>query len=223
MFRYVLVLLTIVLLLAVFATNFFIKRIYPADENLTLVQENQDLRAQIQRYSIPNLAAELLAVSGTSTINANFLAVKVFSTYPFNIKSEITINAGADQGLKSGMVVVLGQNILIGQVKEVSAGISIVQTVFDPTFELPVRVGDKEIDSLFQGGSDPKIILIDKTKSIQNGDFVYSAGSFLPYGLKLGDVAEVKENMAGVFKEATVKIPFNVSDLRDVNVIINSK
>ncbi len=215
--RYLLSILIVILIAVTFFTSLFIKSGLPSSEDLILKQENQNLRAEIQSLLLSNSSRN---TSSSAQGNQNYIKVRVLSAYPFNTKNQITVDAGEFQGVKKSMVVTLGENILVGEVKEVSPDTSVVQTIFDPQFELPVRIGVQEIDSLLQGGSDPKVALIDKTKAVSVGDLVYSAGAGMPYGLKIGEVSEIKESTAGIFKEASLRIPFNVSELREVEIII---
>jgi rod shape-determining protein MreC len=208
--RYLLLILLISLLALTYFTSFFIKKERSFDENLRLKQENESLKAQIQQLTTNNQPL---------TTNNNYLVAKVFSTYPFNIKNQITINVGAKQGVKKMMAVTVEGNLLLGYISKVFDDYSIVQTIFDPSWQLPVRIGKEEIDGLFQGGSEPKLVLIAKEKAIQVGDVAYSASQEFPYGLKIGEILEIRENAAGVFKEAVLKIPFNVNELREVMVI----
>ncbi len=210
--RYVLIILIILLAGATYLTIFFISKQSSFDENLRLKRENENLRAEIQM-----LQSLMPRVQG---INSSYLTAQVFSTYPFNVKSQITINAGENQGIKKMMAVTLGENLLLGLVSDVFANYSVVETIFDPNFQLPVRVGETQIDGLFQGGNEPKMTLIEKSKLVKAGDVVYSASQEFPYGLKIGEINEIKESAAGVFKEAVLKMPFNVNELREVNIII---
>ncbi|MDP3014855.1 MAG: rod shape-determining protein MreC [bacterium] len=207
--RYFIILIVILLAGTIYFTAFFIKKERSFGENLRFRQENEELKAQIQLSKIN---------SQKSIVNNNFLTAKVFSTYPFNIKNQITVNAGEKQGIKKLSAAILKENILIGQVNEVFENYSVVKTIFDSNFQLPVRIGKDEINALFQGGAEPKVILIDKEKPLQIGDVVYSASSEFPYGLKIGEISEIKETSAGVFKEAILKMPFNVNELREVNI-----
>jgi len=209
--RYTFIVLIILLVIATYLTSFFIRRERFANESLKLVQENEDLRAQIQRYQ----------ASGARHVEEknNYLTAKVFSTYPFNIKNQITVDIGENEGIRKNMVVILGENILIGQISEVFMNYSIAQTTFDPGFQTPVRIGQEEINGLFRGGNEPQVTLIEKEKQIQIGDVVYTAGQEYPYGLKIGEVTEINEISAGVFKEVFLKMPFSVNELREINVI----
>ena len=211
--RYFLIAIIIAIVAATYLADFFIKKERSFDEVLRLKQENENLRAQIQ----------LLKFNGQNSIlNTNFITAKVFSTYPFNIKNKITINAGEKQGIKKSMVATVGENILLGQVTDVFENFSVIQTIFDPAWQLPVRIGKKEINGLFKAGNEPKVILIEKEKQIQTDDIVYSASQEFPYGLKIGEVAEIKETAAGVFKEAVLKMPFNVGELREIKILMTN-
>lgn len=217
--RYFIILIVILLAGTIYFTAFFIKKERSFGENLRLKQENEELRAQAQKLEIgKDPPGSCLRQQWKLEIpQENFLAVKVFSTYPFNIKNQIIVNAGEKQGIKKLSAAVL-ENILVGQVIEVFENYSVVKTIFDSNFQLPVRIGKDEINALFQGGAEPKAVLIDKEKPIQAGDVVYSASSEFPYGLKIGEISEIKETSAGVFKEAVLKMPFNVNELREVNI-----
>jgi rod shape-determining protein MreC len=207
--RYSVILIVVLLTGTIYFTAFFIKKERSFDENLRLKQEKEELRSQIQKSSILNPQSSILN---------SYLTAKVFSTYPFNIKNQITVNAGEKQGIKKLAPAVLEENILVGQVIEVFKNHSVVKTIFDSNFQLPVRIGKDEINAFFQGGGEPKVILIDKEKPIQAGDIVYSASSEFPYGLKIGEISEIKETSAGVFKEAILKMPFNVNELRIIEI-----
>ncbi|MEK7168341.1 MAG: rod shape-determining protein MreC [Patescibacteria group bacterium] len=207
--RHSIILIAVLLTGTIYFTVFFIKKERSFGENLRFKQENENLRAQIQKLQLPITNHQL---------SNPYLTAKVFSTYPFNIKNQITVNAGKKQGIKKLAPAVLGENILIGQVNEVFENYSVVKTIFDSNFQLPVRIGKEEINALFQGGGEPKINLIDKEKPVQAGDIVYSASSEFPYGLKIGEISEIKETSAGVFKEAILKMPFNANELREVNI-----
>jgi len=202
--------LIVILIFVVFFTGFFIKKDFAQNlifgdlhrENLLLKQQNEDLKAQIQRLQIAD---------------RKYLTAEIFSTYPFNFKNQLVIAAGEQQGIKKSATVTVGENILFGQIIEVLENTSVVRTIFDPKWQLSVRIGNKEINGLFQGGNEPKITLIEKPVNV--GDAVYSTGSEFPYALKIGEVSEIKESAGGIFKEAAVALPYTVNDLRNVNIV----
>lgn len=210
--RYILAVLIVILIIVVFFTGFFIKKELFFDENIQLKKENENLKAELQGLKIENFEAKIL--------QDGFLTVKVFSTYPFNVKSQITVDAGKAQGVKSLMPALFGKNILLGQVVEVTENNSIIQTIFDPNWQLPVRIGEGGINGLLQGGNEPRITFIEKDKPISTGDFVYSAGRGFPLELKVGEISEIKESAPGIFKEAVLVVPFNIGSLREIEILL---
>ncbi|MCX6702514.1 MAG: rod shape-determining protein MreC [Candidatus Wolfebacteria bacterium] len=212
--NYIIVALIVVLVFVTYFTDFFFARTGGSSEVEALRQENQDLLAQIQRYAMPNFKQ--------SDLEQKSISARVFSVYPFNVKNLITVDIGEKAGIRPSMPVASNGNILIGKVKDVYSETSVIQTVFDPGMQLSVRIGKDQVDGFFQGGSEPKITLVEKSKSVGVGDFVYSAGSDFPYGLKIGEVSDIKESSAGIFKEIGLKMPFNISELREVNILVGN-
>lgn len=146
------------------------------------------------------------------------IPVGAYSSYPFNFKNVITLSVGAEQGIKSGATAVFG-GVLAGKVEEVSEKTSILRTVFDPRFELPVRIGPKGVDALLKGGAKPLLTLIAKDAAVVSGDIVTSADPSVPFGLAVGEVGEVINEASAPFNEAELNLPYAVSALRVLAVL----
>ena len=61
---------------------------------------------------------------------------------------------------------------------------------------------------------------ISKDKKLEDGARVFAASKDFPYGLTIGDL-EILEpsSSAGVFHEAVVKVPYNLNELSNVQVL----
>ena len=167
-----------------------------------LEKENADLRAQLFRQDLLPIGSAV-----------------VYSSYPFNSKSELIINQGSTSGIAVGDTVLSGTSILVGRVKSVTEDKSVVTTVFDPSFETAVRIGPSGVDALLRGGNELMLDLISAEAEVEVGQSIVTAGSDLPYGLHIGVVREVKENSGSVFKKALVEPGFEVKALRNVNIL----
>ena len=167
-----------------------------------LQKENENLRAQVFVQSITQ----------TSTI-------KVYSSYPFNNNQYIVLAAGSNQGLKVGDVVTYGTNLLVGQLTSVSPNESVAETIFNPNWEMAVRIGTQQVNALFRGGIELKVTLIPKSLPVNNGDLAITASQGFPYGLEVGSVQSVTDDVGTPYKEATLQAPFKLEDLRDVSII----
>lgn len=138
----------------------------------------------------------------------------IYSTYPFSNKHLLTVSAGARQGVREGAVALTGSRILLGRVVRVFSETSLIETIFDPSFELPVRIGEHAENALLKGGAVPRLDLIEKKARINVGDSVYSAGSAFPYGVPVGMIEEMKSRDFDAFKSATLALPYNLNELR---------
>ena len=149
-----------------------------------------------------------------------YVAAKVYSTYPFNNKEEVTINVGRSFGIKEGAAVFLGDSVLFGQVDKVYDRYSTVKTFYNPNWRVAVRVGDISADAVLIGGSEPMLSMLSSEAKINEGDDVYSASLDFPYGIRIGQVSDIIEYKAEVFKAATVELPYALNQIRDVVVAL---
>lgn len=182
------------------------------EDQSSLILTNKALEGEIEKL--------LFIKEATLHFNPQFLSAPVFSSYPFNSKKEITIAAGEVNGLKPKMAV-LADGFFLGIVVRVYKNYSTVKTVFDLSFEMPVKIGQDGIAGLMKGGALPKVELIPRESSVKNGDGVYSASAEVPFGLLMGDLGELAAERGDVWIDAPLKIPYDVKGLKAVSVILN--
>lgn len=182
------------------------------EENLNLRLENEKLKAQLGLGSTEK---------ETWLKGLEYRPATIFSTYPFNNQRVLAIALGSEDGLKKSMPVVAAPGILLGQVIEVFPKYSLVKTIFDPDFKIPVRIGAAATDALLEGGNQPMVTLINKNTLALSGDFVYSAGVQFPYRMQIGILAVVSDFQDNFLKKAELKINYNINELKKVYVIVN--
>jgi len=173
--------------------------------------ENQGLRGQLSELSSQ---PSIIKDSGTTYIYA-----RVYSTYPFNNADKLLINAGTEQGVVAGAVVLARPGIFLGEVTAANKNTSEVRTLYDPELEIPVKIGQAKIDSLLLGGHEIKLSLISKKKAAQAGQTVTLAAPQYPYGLLIGTAQDLRDSADNLFQEATLQTPYAISELNDVYVI----
>ncbi len=147
------------------------------------------------------------------------LIAQVYSTYPFNNHSILTIAAGSEDGVKVGMVVTTDGNYLLGQVTEVFENHSNVRTIFDKNWQLSVRIGQQRVDALLISGQQPLLTMIDRKSIVLEGDEVVSASRDFPFGMKIGTITGVQEAREVSFQEGRLAMPYQENDLKEVAVI----
>ena len=177
-------------------------------DSSSTIAENMALKAQLAQLQI--IQSQLPASSA-----ANYIRGMVYSRYPFNFKNEILVNIGSGNGIKIGAAV-LFQGILIGQVQKVFPNYSVVQTVFDNSLKMPVRVGSQGTDGLLQGSAYPTVGSISKSSLISIADVVYSAAPGLPYGLPIGTVSATSTSVDSLFQQATLNFSYDINSIQTV-------
>lgn len=196
---------------ALVASANFVRQYFKTDfyqENVLLKLQNENLKAQLQR------AKDGIVAPVDSPEQRPQVEARIFSTYPFNMKDTVTIDRGSDDGIVATMIATVSDSILLGQVIGVEKHSAVVRTIFDSRWQLPVKIGPDHINGLFEGGNDPKVILVEKPVKV--GDGVFSAAKEFPMGIKIGEIKEVKEDASGIFKEATIRTPYAIGDISAV-------
>ena len=184
--------------------------------------ENEEL-AKL-RFENELLKARILALEKAPRVQElalrQYLNAQIYSSYPFNNRGLIAINAGAAEGVSVGMAVAAGGDILLGQIIEVKSRYSLAKTIFENGWEVPVKIGEGGADALFVGGREPKLILITKDKEIAAGDPVYAAARDFPYGMKIGEIRDVSDDERNAFKQATLNLPYELQNLVQAAILI---
>lgn len=178
-------------------------------DGASIAAQNEALKAELAKLQA--VEDQLPNASSSET------RAMVYSRYPMNFKNELLIDAGAPDGVIPGKGV-LFQGVLIGTVYQVFSDGSVVQTVFDPNFRMPVRIGSAGVDALLQGGAEPMAISISKGAKVQDGDIIYSAAPGIPYSLPIGEIEGVSVSANSLFQQATVDFAYDINGIQTVEI-----
>ncbi len=176
----------------------------------SLAAENEALKAKLAE--LQGVAAQL-PQSFPGDIRA-----MVYSRYPLNFKNELLVNAGSNDGVAQGDAVIF-QGIMIGSVEQVFSGSSLVRTVFDGSFKMPVRVGSGGYDALFVGGAYPEATSIQKSAPVEPGDIVYTAAPGFPYGLPVALVSATGTSADDLFLTASLSFAYDINSVETVLIV----
>lgn len=198
-----------------FATNFRIKR--------SLVYENDMLHADISRMQAQVLDRNLLEekvmkleealgrAGSDNRVVASVLAGPGYSPY-----DTLVIDAGAEHGIAMGNVVVYAGAGAIGTIVEVSESSAKVLLYSSAGQEHVVLVGAHAIPSTARGrGMGNFEAKVPQGSTVAFGDTVlFSKGNLI-----LGTVELVEEKSAEPFLTVFFRTPFNLAEIRSVEVI----
>ena len=178
-----------------------------ADSELSQLKSVLDL-AGAARYKV--VSARVISLGSTSSFTQT-----------------ITIDAGANDGVRENMTVITGLG-LVGVVKATYPNSALVQLASDSAFRVGARVaGSQQIGILSgQGTSKGVLQLLDNQTNLKVGDVILARGSqnnlpFVP-GVPIGEVTSVDNAAGAVTQTADVKLYVNFSTLSIVAVVVGS-
>jgi cell shape-determining protein MreC len=180
-----------------------------AADDPVLAAQNEILQAKLAELQA--VAAQMPQFSGEG------IRAMVYAQYPFGFKNNFFINAGSQDGVLTGKAVIF-QGIFIGDIIQVFPDYAEVQTVFDPGFKLPIRIGSQSADGLLVGGAYPKATSISKSAVIPGGSIVSLDAPGLPYGLPIGTVDATSTSPDNLFQEASLNFAYDINTVQTVLV-----
>jgi len=171
--------------------------------------ENDILRNQLQ-------------IGGQS--NAQLVAADVIGYQPDNFRQFITISRGSNDGIKTGMAVVSGGE-LVGTVSDVSKTTAKVFLVTDPNFKTNGLDQSSRANGTVQGqlGNGLAMEMIAQGDTVTPGDTVVTSGlgGDLPKGIIIGQIQSVDQRDNQVFQSAQLISSVKISKLELVFVEVS--
>lgn len=198
------------------------KQVNTLQEKLVLdesaVQENVQLRAQLQYRGPPSLA------------NFDRRHASVLTNPQSALDESITIAAGTRDGIRAGNPVIDASGGLVGTIDRAWSSVARVtlltqgQNVTATDLTNPAAVG------VIRGGSGGVLVFdrVPKAPNVQVGNIVITAGSLgkgtlpsiFPRGLRIGTVSSVSNNDVNTFKTIQVEPFVDFSSLQSVIVLV---
>jgi len=184
-----------------------------------LLTELDVLRNQVQRLSEAQIEATLLRTenqelrallafkkrNGYTTVSAN-----VVGLVPEMDAQGLILDRGSNDGLASGMPVVTGNGLLIGELHSVTEHASTVLLLTDPRSSIAVTLGNAPgTHGVVTGGKGfgMRMELIPQQDTVSVGDLVFTSGleSGIPRGIAVGIVMNVTAEERRPFQTATIR------------------
>ena len=204
-----------------FNTFFYIEEIYKKNKVLTLTIEKQKLIS----FENENLLKEnqhlreLLKMK--KKLKYEIIIAQISYIDALNHYETITIDKGRNDDLKQNMTVTCTDGV-IGRIKEVFDDYSTVELITSNQSYTSATDKNGETLSILSGQGNEILSLeyIVTDSNIQVGDKIFTSGISDIYrkNLFLGEITSI-DNNDPMFKEITVKLPYNIFNLKDVMVI----
>jgi len=107
----------------------------------------------------------------------------------------------------------------VGRIKAVMDNTSLASTIFDSEWRSEVKIGDKGVEALLQGGIKPKLTLIKKESDVKDGDLVYSTDSRFQFGIPLGYLKGARLASDHLLKEADLDLGYDLGQIQSLLIL----
>lgn len=187
--------------------------------NLNGVLKEENLKLKTDTFKLEILEKqnkELLNILEKKTEKKFIFASVIFRPLFFNF-DYFLIDAGKHDGVKKGMKIISYDNILIGEIYEVFEKESKVMLYSASENKIGVVLGNSELSTFAAGrGSENFEIILAKDVNITIGEKVLTQGiqTFV-----LGEVSKIVENGNEPFKKVYFRYPFNLNELKYVEIL----
>jgi len=139
-----------------------------------------------------------------------------------NFRKSIIIDVGTKQGVSVDDIVVFG-NALVGRISAIGRSSARVILITDPASNVPSRFLQSRTQGMVQGTADGTCIMkyVPRQTEINESDKVISSGigRVFPKSIYVGDVVNVKQAEAKLFKDIKIKPRVAISEIEHVLVI----
>ncbi len=203
-----------------------------------LRRENTTLRSDNERLEQRNRALEAVAVENDqltallairNSLEYSTVAARVIVRELADVNRVVMIDAGSEDGLKIGDVVIGAGGALVGRVTELGTGASRVTLINDPASTVIGEIASSRATGEVVGDLGGSLVMgkIDATQQITLGDEVVTAGISLgeavrspyPKGLVIGRIIDVTRDPNAIVQTAFVEAAVDLGRLEAVLVI----
>lgn len=185
---------------------------------LTELRQRRSIDAQLEQLQG---ALDLAGKAEYKVVGARVISQGATTSFT----QTITIDVGSRNGVRPNMTVINAYGLL-GVVKTVFSGSSIVALASDPSFRIGVRVAGSEQIGILSGQGTRKGVLqlLDNQSTIKVGDILVARGSannrpFVP-GVPVGEVTSVDNAAGAVTQTADVRFFADYSAISIVTVVL---
>ena len=180
------------------------------DENARLRVENEDLRNKVtqlqqdtQEIGDLRSALNIQQSQGADTkVAANVVARDAQA-----FVDVISIDKGASDGIKPGMVALSAQGSLLGTVTTVNGDVSFVRLITDTKSKVNAQIVESKAEGSLEGTANRGLIFNLSQAEIKVGDTVVTSGlgGNYPKDLPIGRVSQVSGTAQDLFRKVTVE------------------
>jgi rod shape-determining protein MreC len=190
------------------------------EQNLTLTEEVSRLReARLENIRL----TRLLGLKERPAFQ--YIAAHVVGATSQSLRNTITIDIGADEGVKVNMPVVT-DNGLVGKVSSISNRYAVVQLLMHKDVRVSARVERSRVNGIIRwtGGRMLAFVNVPTMFDVKMGDVIITSefSSIYPAGLRVGVVATTHAVAGEIFQAVEVTPAVDFDRLEEVFVALHT-
>lgn len=151
------------------------------------------------------------------------ILAEVVSGGPAKTGRYFLIDKGRKDGIENKAAVIVGGNILVGQIVEVNETVSKARLLNDPNSRIAGRIQESGITGLVAGDEKFNLIidLLPQGEKIEKGQTAVSfcAADYFPSGLLFGEIEEIVSSEADISQKARIKPAADFGKINKVFVL----
>jgi rod shape-determining protein MreC len=195
-------------------------------ENDALRAENERLEAEIallREEASRKAELERLLETRNAFADQSFATASIIARDPSNLRRRVAIDAGRDDGLRTGQPVITQGGTLVGTVSQVENGHAWVTLVTDVDSAVSGVLLESRAEGVVTGSysRELKMDFVDQGATVNEGDTVLTSGlnGTYPKDLVIGKVTGVSANRQELFRSVKVEPLASLSRLETVLVM----
>lgn len=194
-----------------------------ADKN-KLLEENASLKAELERKNLTLVALEDLVVEnqefkelGGRQLDQAFVLAAILNRPPISPYDTFIIDAGSEDGIIVGDIVLIEKNSAIGEISSVAKNSSLVSLYSTPDRETLVAVGLERVEAPARGrGGGNFGLRLPKGVPVEINDVIILPN--INHRL-LGLISKIETSPNDPFQTILFSLPVNLNNLRFVMVV----
>lgn len=194
--------------------------------NTHLVETNAELLAELEMYRKP-ADSLFIQLDSLKMASFEFKGAKVINNSIRLSQNHLTLNKGANQGIKPGMGVFNGQGV-VGRVKGVSENFSTVISLLHTALLVSSKIESTEVfGSIKWDGNSPKhakMLYVPRHVKVQVGDKIVTSGynAVFPEGIAIGKILEVNQGTDTNYLDIVVELSTDFTRVTYVYLVENT-
>lgn len=176
-----------------------------------LKKENLALKLRLKKYQDLETENKKLkeALDFQREKKIDIEGVNVISFSPSAWRRTVIVNAGKNRDIERGSIVIDERGYMVGKIRDVNEDYSEVVLADDPSFNIPVFVGEAHMGMLKGNLIGARIMYIENEKEVKKGDKIWIKAPSSSATIELGKVRRVVNDENTLFLDIEASLSLN--------------